>query len=253
MAAKSKKGQEASPFIVGIVLYPGFDLLDVAGTNEVFSLADSSLLGRPIKVLSVAAEKQVSVLAPMTVTPSNTFADCPKLDLLFVPGAGNGLAGAVGDDALHAFLRDKASTAQYVASVCTGGILLASAGLLDGYRATCHWSVIDCLKLYTKVTVVNGFPRYLRDRNRFTGGGISSSIDEALFMLQQIVTDATGDAAKGDAACQQAQLAIQYNPDPPFHGGDPASVDYAVYQPVELQLAQFRATVYAAVQKQVGG
>lgn len=253
MAAKNKQTKTAKqPFVIGIVLYPGFDLLDVAGTNEVFSLADSSLLGRPIKVLTVAAEKEVSALAPMTVTPSNTFADCPKLDLLFVPGAGDGLAGAICDDALHEFLRDKARTAQYVASVCTGGLVLAAAGLLDGYQATCHWSVIDCLKLYTKVTVVNGFPRYLRDRNRFTGGGISSSIDEALFMLQQIVTDATGDAAKGDATCQRAQLAIQYNPHPPFAGGDPASVDFSVFEPVEQGMTQFRKEICDAVRKQIG-
>jgi len=250
---KNKKSRKKAPFMVGIVLYPGFDLLDVAGTNEVFSFVDSSLAGRPIAVTTVAAEPELTPLAPLTVKPCHTFGDCPKLDLVFVPGAADGLTDAIGDATLHAFLRRKARDARYVASVCTGGLVLAAAGLLDGYQATCHWSVIDCLKLFPKVTVVNGYPRYLRDRNRFTGGGISSSIDEALFMVQQIVTDLSGDPAKGDAASRRVQLAIQYNPKPPFAGGDPASVDFSVFQPVEEPgMREFRAAICAAVRRQIG-
>jgi cyclohexyl-isocyanide hydratase len=246
MAAKTK-----APFIVGIVLYPGFDLLDVAGTAEVFSFVDSDLMGRKIKVITVAKDKELPALAPLRVKPTNTFGDCPKLDLLFVPGAGDTLVDAICDKELHRFLRHKAKQAKYVTSVCTGGLVLAAAGLLDGYQATCHWSVIDCLKLFPKVSVVNGCPRYWRDRNRFTGGGISSSIDEALFMVQQVVTDATN-AANGDAACQRVQLAIQYNPKPPFSGGDPYSVDYSVFEPVEQGMTTFRKNVCAAVRKHLG-
>ena len=252
MAKNDKTAKTKPPFIVGIVLYPGFDLLDVAGANEVFTFVDSDLVGRSIETITVAAEKELAALAPLTVKPSNTFDDCPKIDLLFVPGAGDGLAAAIGDADLHKFLCRKAKTAQYVASVCTGGLILAASGLLDGYQATCHWSVIDCLKLFPKVTVVNGFPRYLRDRNRFTGGGISSSIDESLFMVQQVVTDLTGDAAKGDAACQRVQLSIQYNPKPAFAGGDPASVDFSVFEPVEQGMKSFRSEVCDAVRKQIG-
>ena len=89
------------PFIVGIVLYPGFDLLDVAGMNEVWSFVDSSLMKRPIKVITAAADKELTALAPLTVKPSCTFADDPKIDLLFVPGAGDTLTGAIKDTALH--------------------------------------------------------------------------------------------------------------------------------------------------------
>ena len=255
MPAKKKKKNcfiPANAFVIGIVLYPGFDLLDVAGANEVFTFVDASLAGRPFATTTVAAAAEVEALAPLTVNPCFTFDDCPKFDLLFVPGAGDGLTDAIGDAGLHKFLRRKAKDASYVASVCTGGLVLAAAGLLDGYRATCHWSVIDCLKLFPRVTVVNGYPRYLRDRNRFTGGGISSSIDEALFMVQQIVTDLTGDVAKGDAACRRVQLSIQYNPRPPFEGGDPASVDYDVFEPVEDGMTGFRKAVCGAVRKQIG-
>jgi cyclohexyl-isocyanide hydratase len=254
MASKKKAANRSKPpFIVGIVLYPGFDLLDVAGMNEVWSFVDSSLMERPIKVITVAADKELPALAPLTVKPSCTFADDPRIDLLFVPGAGDTLTDAIKDTTLHKFLRDKGKHARYVTSVCTGGLVLAAAGLLDGYQATCHWSVLDCLKLFPKVTVVNGFPRYLRDRNRFTGGGISSSIDEALFMVQQVITDLAG-AENGDAACQRVQLAIQYNPNPPFKGGDPASVDYSVFEPVEEPgMRKFREAVCKAVREQIEG
>ena len=252
MAKRDNAGETTKPFVVGIVLYPGFDLLDVAGANEVLTFVDAGLAGREITTITVAADAELPALAPLTVKPSYTFENCPKIDLLFVPGSGDGLAAAIGDAGLHTFLRDRAQTATYVASVCTGGLILAAAGLLDGYQATCHWSVLDCLKLFPNVTVVNGFPRYLRDRNRFTGGGISSSIDASLFMVQQIVTDLTGDAAKGDAACQRVQLSIQYNPKPTFAGGDPASVDFSVFEPVEQGMTTFRKAVCDAVRKQIG-
>ena len=252
MAKRDNAGETKPPFVVGIVLYPGFDLLDVAGANEVLTFVDAGLAGRSITTITVAADTELPALAPLTVKPSYTFENCPKIDLLFVPGSGDGLAAAIGDAGLHTFLRHKAQTATYVASVCTGGLILAAAGLLDGYQATCHWSVLDCLKLFPNVTVVNGFPRYLRDRNRFTGGGISSSIDASLFMVQQIVTDLTGDAAKGDAACQRVQLSIQYNPKPTFAGGDPASVDFSVFEPVEQGMTTFRKAVCDAVRKQIG-
>ncbi len=78
MAAKNKTSETKRPFIVGIVLYPGFDLLDVAGANEVFTFVDAGLLGRPIETITVAAEKEVAALAPLTVKPSNTFENCPR-------------------------------------------------------------------------------------------------------------------------------------------------------------------------------
>jgi cyclohexyl-isocyanide hydratase len=87
----------------------------------------------------------------------------------------------------------------------------------------------------------------VRDRNRVTGGGISSTIDEALFMVQTIVTELTGDAEKGARATKSVQLSIQYNPQPPYPGGDPCSVDYAVYAPVAAGMKSFRDEVCKAV------
>jgi len=235
-------------FTVGIVLYPHFDLLDVAGPYEVFTFFDGSVIDRTINVITVAEHRApVAAAGGLMVTPGFDFRGCPPIDMLFVPGAGPGMKTTIGNDRLLNFLRASAAQARYVTSVCTGGILLASAGLLDGYQATTHWSCIDCLKLFPDVIVVNGCPRYVRDRNRVTGGGISSTVDEALFMVQTIVTDFTGDANAGIAAEQSVQLSIQYNPQPPHPGGDPCSVDYAIYGPVAAGMKSFRDEVCGAV------
>lgn len=188
----------------------------------------------------------------MSVTPQFDFDNCPPINLLFVPGAGSGLVNAIADDKLLQFLRTKAAQAEYITSVCTGGVLLAAAGLLDGYQATSHWSVIDCLKLFPKVSVVNGCPRYVHDRNRITGGGISSSIDASLSLVQIVVSDLARDPAKAAAVTQGIQLSIQYHPQPPFSGGDPCSVDYAVYAPVAAGMKGFRDAVCRAVARRIG-
>jgi cyclohexyl-isocyanide hydratase len=248
-----KASQRRRKFTVGIVLYPDFDLLDVAGPYDVFTFFDGGTINRDVQVVTVGEHKApIAAVGGLMVTPSHDFTTCPRIDLLFVPGAGSGITGTIGNDRFLEFLRRAAARSRYVTSVCTGALLLASARLLDGYRATTHWSCIDCLKLFEKVLVVNGCPRYVRDRNRFTGGGISSSVDESLFMIQSIVTDMTGDAARGAQAAQHIQLSIQYNPHPPFAGGDPCSVDYSVYAPVAAGMKPFRDAVALAVAKRIG-
>ena len=244
---------ETPAFTVGIMLYPDFDLLDIAGPYDVFTFFDGAIIGRNVQVVTVAEHKTpVKATGGLRVIPDLDFDSCPPLDVMFVPGAGPGMKTTIGNAAFLEFLREAAANASYVTSVCTGGILLAAAGLLDGYQATTHWSCIDCLKLFKKVIVVNGCPRYVRDRNRITGGGISSSIDESLFMVETIVTD-MADAQQGAQAAQRVQLSIQYTPQPPFSGGDPCSVDYSIYAPVADGMASFRAQVCKAVEKRIHG
>lgn len=243
-----------APFTIGIVIYPGFDILDVAGPHEVFGFFDGTVIDRIIQVAVAAATTDpIRTSGVLKASAQYRFDDCPPIDLLFVPGGGEGLQDAIGDEALLDFLRTRAQTARYVVSVCTGGLLLASAGLLDGYQATTHWAFVECLRRFAQVTVVNGCPRWIKDRNRVTGGGISSSIDQSLFMVQTIVEDLTGCADKAALAAQRAQLAIQYHPDPPFPGGDPCSVDYAVFAPVDAGAAGLRASIDAAIERRGAG
>jgi cyclohexyl-isocyanide hydratase len=245
---------ELPDFTVGIVLYGNCDLLDIAGPNDVFDFFDASPIGRSSKVVSVGRTRDpLGGIGAMIVTPQYCFDDCPPIDLLFVPGGGpKGLEDALADEALRRFLQERAAEARYVASVCTGGLILAAAGLLDGYQATTHWAVIDCLRLFPDVKVVNGCPRFVHDGNRFTGGGISSSIDLALYMVETIVAEMSGDAEAAKLASQQVQLQIQYNPQPPHPGGDPCSVDYALYAPTAAAMQDFHDGVCDAVRKRLG-
>jgi len=247
-------GESTLPlFTVGIVLYEGFDLLDVAGPNEVFNFFDGTVIGRTIQVISVAGALTPIPVGGVTVRPGYTFETAPHIDLLFVPGGGPQIAGSIGDLAFLAALQAIAAKATYVTSVCTGGILLACAGLLDGYQATTHWAAVDSLKLFPEVKVVNGCPRWVHDGNRITGGGISSTIDESIYMVEMIVADMTHDLDLAQETAHGVQLMIQYTPDPPFAGGDPCTVDYAVYEPVYEGMAPFRNTVMQAVVKHLAG
>ena len=119
------------------------------------------------------------------------------------------------------FLKTRAKDATYVTSVCEGALLLASAGLLNGFKATTHWAFLPCLRRYKKVKVVPGYPRY--QVNRFkgdkgqwryvvTGGGVSSGLDETLKLIALIA---------GTAVAKNVQLNTQYFPKPPVKGRIP--------------------------------
>jgi cyclohexyl-isocyanide hydratase len=171
----------------------------------------------------VVAETNIAVAAHngvgFQVTPHKTFDQVPKVDVLWVPGAAiETIAKQMQDRTYLDFLRSRSEHASFVTSVCEGALLLAAAGLLDGYSATTHWSVIPCLKKFTKVKVAEGHPRYVVDRNRVTGGGISSGLDEALELIRLIVDKDGGD---GVNIAEQVQVITQYFPKPPVCGKIP--------------------------------
>ena len=126
------------------------------------------------------------------------------------------------------FLRRHAEGAKYVTSVCTGSLVLAAAGLLTGYRATCHWLSLDQLG-YFGVTPVK--ERVVSDRNRITGAGVTSGIDFALTLVAQLF---------GEERAKRAQLAMEYDPRPPFAGGSPASASPALVESLRAATASFQ-------------
>lgn len=239
-------------FNIGIALYPGFDALDVIGPFEVFTWMSYVWSERRVRVMLVgAADPQTGKPAPssafsgMTVIPQQTFDDCPQLDVLFVPGGdGDGVKAMMTDSAYQTFLKRQGEGAGYVSSVCTGALLLASAGLLDGYRATTHWSLVPCLHMFPRVKVANGYPRYVVDGNRITGGGISSGLDEALMMTAVI----TGD----EHVAKRVQLSIQYNPRPPFSDGDPYYAEFSVYEDTLVAFKDYIDTLCGAIREVTG-
>ena len=144
----------------------------------------------------------------LMLTPTATFADCPQLDVICVPG-GAGTDDLVNDEETLDFLRAQAPGAKYVTSVCTGSLVLGAAGLLKGYRAATHWSAMDYLPLFGATPART---RVCVDRNRITGGGVTAGIDFALTLVSMLASRQTAEAI---------QLRLEYNPAPPFDAGSP--------------------------------
>lgn len=210
---------------VGIPLYAGFDSLDVIGPFQTFTYAgmDRYLVG-PSGDL-VTSFEGVSILpratfdkCPQSDQPAPPEV-CPQLDVLFVPGGDDPVAvlqaGYPGDNSYLDFLARQAPGCQLVCSVCTGALLLAGAGLLDGHTVTTHWAFKEVLRLFP-VNVVDDYRRYVQSGNRITGAGIASGLDLALYIVSLLY---------GVGVARQGQLAMQYNPQPAFHAGDPGDLD----------------------------
>jgi transcriptional regulator GlxA family with amidase domain len=194
--------------IVGIPVYQQVDLLDVTAPHEVFKWVGPDV---EVRLLAGSTEEPIVTRDGFRFLATHRFADTKKLDILWVPGGDPKalapiMSGKEPRDVLD-FLRRIGPHAGWVCSVCEGALLLAAAGLLDGYQATTHWAFIPCLKSFDKVSVVKGFPRFHQDRNRLTGGGISSGLDESLHLVRLL---------KGDDAAREAQRTTQYYPKPPF-------------------------------------
>lgn len=198
-----------TPLIVGMVLFDGLTQLDLTGPYEVLARMPDT------RVYLIAA-----TLAPvrsewgLVIVPDATFDDAPPIDVLCVPG-GCSVNARLEDERLLAFVRDRGEQARYVTSVCSGALLLGAAGLLRGYRATTHWLSLDLLPLLGAEPVD---ARVVRDRNRITSAGVSAGIDFGLALAAEIF---------GVAVAETIQLAIEYDPAPPFNSGSPrtASAD----------------------------
>lgn len=218
MGEKSKRDRA---FNITIPIYEGVDLMDVAAPCEMFSwMGFYWKPERDVNVkLAAAKMKSVKTRDGLKLTPEISFADFHKNNLrthlLWVPGGGlDNLEKTMKDKIYLEFIKKQSEKAAYVTSVCEGAMLLASAGLLDGYEATTHWAFVPCLKNFPSVKVADGYPRFVVDRNRVTGGGISSGLDEALELIARV---SSYEIAK------QVQLITQYFPQPPINGSIPDS------------------------------
>ena len=221
-----------SNFNVGFVIFPDLTQLDFTGPLQV-------LARMPQSATHIVAKSAAPVPSDcgLGLVPTCTFANCPPLDLICVPGGTGGVVRAIGDRETIAFVRAQAQGAKYVTSVCTGAFILGAAGLLRGRRATTHWSCVDLLPLvgatYTKARVV-------RDGNVITAGGVTAGIDFGLSVVAEIA---------GEKAARAIQLAIEYDPAPPFDSGHPDRAPPAVTLALSGRYAKTASALRAALEQ----
>jgi cyclohexyl-isocyanide hydratase len=220
-----------------MLIFPRLTQLDMTGPYEVLARLPNT------KVQLVAhTMAPVTTDRGMQIVPTITFADCPQLDLVMVPG-GPGQQDLMEDETVLAFLRKQAAGAKYVTSVCTGSLVLGAAGLLKGKRATSHWAAIEHLKPLGAIPVSE---KVVIDGNIITGAGVTSGIDFALSVAARL---------EGEDVARQIQLQIEYDPAPPFDAGSPAKAPAATLAVVKSRLAKLneeRRAVAERVGKKLG-
>jgi cyclohexyl-isocyanide hydratase len=208
---------------VVMLLYPGLTQLDLTGPFEVLARLKELTLHLAWKDTAPVTDG-----GGLRLLPTVDFAHCPPADILFVPG-GPGQLALMDDAAVLEFLCAQATTARYVTSVCTGSLVLAAAGLLTGYRATCHWLSLDQLALFGCEPVAE---RVVVDRNRVTGAGVTSGIDFALVLA---------DILLGRERAEATQLSMEYDPAPPFAAGNPQTAPTGLVGQLRARTQDFQA------------
>ena len=181
MQAVNDENPNTKNMAVGILLFDEVEELDFAGPWEVFGIASQLKNLTPLTISKDG--KEVHCRYGLSVQPDHSFASCPRLDLPVVPGGRGAREKARFDSETIAFIKNHASRAMTV-SVCTGALVLAEAGLLDGRRATTHAHQLDLLRKYPKVRVIEN-ERFIFEGNVATSAGISAGIDLSLELLRR--------------------------------------------------------------------
>lgn len=209
----------ASERIIGMLIFPRLTQLDMTGPYEVLA----RLPNTKVHLLAHSLEP-VKTDRGMMIVPTITYADCPQLDVIMVPG-GPGQQDLMEDAVVLDFLQRQARGAKYITSVCTGSLVLGAAGLLRGKRATSHWAAIDHLGLLGAVPVSE---KVVVDGNVVTGAGVTSGIDFALALAAIL---------EGETIAREIQLQIEYDPAPPFNSGSPKTATPELLQSIRARLA----------------
>jgi cyclohexyl-isocyanide hydratase len=191
-------------FRIGFLVFPDMTQLDMTGPHQIFAL----MPGAEIHLVAKSKEP-VKSIEGLLFQPSSTYMDAPACDIFVIPG-GPGINDLLTDQPTLDLVRWQAAGAKYMASVCTGALLLGAVGLLKGKRATTHWLSLDMLKAFGAEPVNE---RIVIDGSVVTGGGVTAGIDFALQMVAELV---------GDDAARTIQLTVEYDPRPPFDSGNPA-------------------------------
>ncbi|MDX6538678.1 MAG: cyclohexyl-isocyanide hydratase [Gaiellales bacterium] len=206
---------------VGVYIWPNMTALDVLGPQQILGFVPD------FDVITVAKSMDPVVTdTKIRILPDHDFASCPPLDIVLV-GGGVDPSAEMRDEAVLSWLRQQGGGAEYVTSVCTGALILAEAGLLDGYKATTHWAHKEHLAGYPKVELAEG--RVVTDRNRITGGGVTAGIDFGFSLVAETA---------GPEVAAALQLLGEYAPQPPTPFGNPDAAPPELVAAVRAQTAE---------------
>lgn len=192
---------------IAFLLFERITALDVIGPYEVLS----RLPGAEVRFVAARPGGQLADSGSLTLVADYGFADVVKPEVLVVPG-GPGTRALLADDELLEWIRCVHRTSRWTTSVCTGALLLAAAGVLDGLRATTHWRALELLAS-SDVEAVS--ERIVEQGKVITAAGVSAGIDMALRLADRLA---------GPEIAQAIQLLIEYTPEPPFDAGSPDRV-----------------------------
>jgi transcriptional regulator GlxA family with amidase domain len=207
---------------IAILLYDRLTALDAVGPYEVLSrLPDATVTF--VAEQAGPCRTDTGALALLADAP---LAELPHPDVVLVPG-GPGQAELMQDGPVHRWLRGAHETSTWTASVCTGSLILAAAGLLDGRRATSHWLALDELRGLGVDAVSE---RVVFDGELVTAAGVSAGIDMALALVARIA---------GEQVAQAIQLGIEYDPQPPFDAGSPQKAPAQVVEALRARARSF--------------
>jgi transcriptional regulator GlxA family with amidase domain len=191
---------------IAIVLYPGFTALDALGPYEVLKL----LRGVEVRFVARDPGPTPTDRAILTIGATHAFAETPAPFLVLVPGSEANTTTAMADRALLTWLKQAHDTSTWTTSVCSGALVLAAAGLLEGREATTHWWAQSSLKRFGAIAMPNS--RVVRSGKIWTAAGVSAGLDLAFALFAEI---------EGRERAEIAQLMIEYDPKPPFNSGHP--------------------------------
>jgi putative intracellular protease/amidase len=198
---------------IALLLYDRFTALDAIGPYEVLS----RLPGASVRFVAQQAGPLRTDNGTLTVIAEHAIADVGAPDILVVPGGPGEVVARAGGPVLE-WVRSVHETSTWTTSVCTGSLILAAAGLLEGRRATTHWLAFDELRRLGAEPVSE---RVVFDGKLVTAAGVSAGIDMALTLAGRIA---------GPEVAQAIQLGIEYDPQPPFDAGSPAKAPAEIVQ-----------------------
>jgi transcriptional regulator GlxA family with amidase domain len=207
---------------IAIPIFDQLTVLDAVGPYEVLS----RLPGATVHFIAEETGPKRAETGMLALVADRTLDELPDPEVIVVPG-GYGTRALMEDETMLDWLRQAHETSEWTTSVCTGALLLAAAGILDGLEATTHWLAVDALARHGAIPVANR--RVVEQGKVITAAGVSAGIDMALLLAARI---------GGDDLAQAIQLGIEYDPEPPFHGGSTAKAPAAIIELVRQRAKQ---------------